>query len=109
MDKTKKITLTTQEKVELNSFLKQNAKVIGTGGRKEMFTNNATEELLRLRAVNEERAQNGQDPLSKGERQLTLNNGVVKSVWRAKTETAAYNEADKSRIEGLMESWNNEL
>ena len=109
MDETKKITLTTQEKVELNNFLKQNAKIIGTGGRKELFTRNATEELLRLRTAEEERSSSGKEPLSKAERQLTLNNGVVKSAWRAKQESAARHEAESSRVESLLESWSNEL
>ncbi len=109
MENTKKIVLTTQEKVELNNFLKQNAQTIGTGGRKEMFTQDATIELVRLREADAERTQNGEEPLSKNDRTLTLKNGVVKSVWRAKQEAAAKHEAETTRVEGLMESWGNEF
>lgn len=109
MTETKNVTLTVQEKVELNNFLKQNSRTIGTGGRKDMFTRNATEELLRLRDADEKRTQNGEPPLSKDERKLTLKNGVIKSVWRAKQEAEAHHEAETSRVENLMESRGNEF
>ena len=94
----KKPELTTHEKVELNNFLKKYDREVGTGGRREMFTRCATDELLYLRDANKEREAEGLGEISASDRVLLLKGGVIKSVYRAKEEQRASNEANRSTI-----------
>lgn len=91
-----KIELTPHEKVELNNFLKKYEREVGTGGRREMFTKNATDELLYLRNANEQRKAEGLEEIKSSERTMSLKSGVIKSVYRAKQEQEMSNEANRS-------------
>lgn len=90
--------LTQLEKIELQKFMRDNAKEIGdVEGRKNFFREAATDEILHLRAENEKLAAEGKDPITTADRRMTLRSGVVKSHWRAK-------ENDKMRHAQIKES-----
>lgn len=85
--------LTTLEKIELRTFVQDNAKIIGDGGRREMFRQKAASELIDMRNENDERRKKNLPLIAKEDRRLLLNNGVVKSLWRNKKEQANLREA----------------
>lgn len=91
--------LTQLEKIELQAFMRDNAKEIGNvEGRKNIFREAATTEILRLREENERLAAEGKDPIKAVDRKLTLRNGVVKSNWRAKEDAKVRQEQIKESI-----------
>ncbi len=99
----KTFSLTTAEKVELKAFEKEYAKEIGTGDRREIFRQHAARELLQMREENDSRKEKGKAPIAKEDRKLTWNEGVVKSVWRAKEENAAKREAHIARTSHFLD------
>lgn len=92
------LALTTVEKLELRTFENENSKIIGDGARREMFRQNASRELIQMREENDKRRQEGKELINKEDRRLTVTNGVVKSVWRAKEENESNRHANLSEL-----------